>query len=57
VEQLLSFFRSGPDNPLPCARTCTGVSTSLPISHAHLAHWNPFIQFCGLFNEAQLGLR
>jgi hypothetical protein len=28
---------------------------ALSIAQSHLAPWNPFIQFCGLPNEAQQG--
>jgi hypothetical protein len=31
------------------------LDEALSIAHSHLAYWNPFIQFCGLPNEAQLG--
>jgi hypothetical protein len=31
------------------------LDVALSIAHSYLAHWNPFIQFCGLPNEAQLG--
>jgi len=31
------------------------LDEALSIAHSHLAHWNPFIQFCGLPNEAQQG--
>ena len=31
------------------------LDEALSIAHSHLAHWNPFIQFFGLPNEAQQG--
>ena len=31
------------------------TSRALSIAHSHLAHWNPFIQFFGLPDEAQQG--
>jgi hypothetical protein len=33
------------------------LDDALSIAHSHQAHWNPFIQFCGLPNEAQQGSR
>jgi hypothetical protein len=31
------------------------LDEALAIAQSHLSPWNPFIQFCGLPNEAQLG--
>ena len=31
------------------------LDEALSIAYSHLAYWNPFIQFCGLPNEAQRG--
>jgi hypothetical protein len=31
------------------------LDEALSIAHSHLAQWNPFIQFCGLPDEAQHG--
>ena len=28
---------------------------ALAVTYSHLAHWNPFIRFCGIPNEAQHG--
>ena len=31
------------------------LDEALLVAHSHLVRWNPFIQFCGVPNEAQLG--
>jgi hypothetical protein len=31
------------------------LDEALSIAHSHLAHWDPFIHFCGMPNEAQHG--
>ena len=31
------------------------LDEALSIAQSHLAPWNPFIEFCGLLNEAQQG--
>lgn len=53
---LLFLFPERPRQPVAVrdhAHRCLDVALS--IAHSYLAHWNPFIQFCGLPNEAQLG--
>lgn len=54
--QLLFLFPERPRQPVVVrdyAQRC--LDEALSIAHLHLAHWNPFIQFCGLPNEAQQG--
>jgi hypothetical protein len=53
---LLFLFPERPRQPVAVrdyAHRCLDVALS--IAHSYLAHWNPFIQFCGLPNEAQVG--
>jgi|GEM_PF-695021 len=55
---LLSLFPERPRQPVGVRQhmhRC--LDEALSIAHSHLAHWNPFIQFCGLPNEAQHGFR
>ena len=55
-EHLLSLFPERPRQPVAVREhmhRC--LDEALSIAHSHLAHWNPFIQFCGLPNEAQHG--
>jgi hypothetical protein len=54
--QLLFLFQERPRQPVAVhehVHRC--LDEALSIAHSHLAHWNPFIQFCGLHDEAQLG--
>jgi hypothetical protein len=54
--QLLFLFPERPRQPVAVrehVHRC--LDEALSIAHSHLAHWNPFIQFCGLPNEAQQG--
>jgi hypothetical protein len=54
--QLLFLFPEKPRQPIAVrehVHRC--LDEALSIAHSHLAHWNPFIQFCGLPNEAQQG--
>jgi hypothetical protein len=54
--QLLFLFQERPRQPVAVrehVHRC--LDEALSIAHSHLAHWNPFIQFCGLPDEAQLG--
>ena len=53
---LLILFPERPRQPVAVrehVHRC--LDEALSIAHSHLAHWNPFIQFCGLPNEAQQG--
>jgi hypothetical protein len=53
---LLFLFSGQPRQPVAVrdhVHRC--LDEALAIAHSHLVHWNPFIQFCGLPNEAQLG--
>ena len=53
---LLSLFPERPRRPVAVREhmhRC--LDEALTIAHSHLAHWNPFIQFCGQPNEAQHG--
>ena len=55
---LLALFPERPRQPVAVREhrhRC--LDEALSIAHSHLAHWNPFIQFCGLPNEAQHGFR
>jgi len=54
--QLLSLFPERPRRPIAVREhlhRC--LDKSLEIAHSYLAHWNPFIKFCGVPNEAQQG--
>jgi hypothetical protein len=54
--QLLALFPERPRQPVAVrehVHRC--LDEALSIAHSHLAHWNPFIQFYGLPNEAQQG--
>ena len=54
--QLLFLFPERPRQPVTVrehVHRC--LDEALSIAHSHLAQWNPFIQFCGLPNEAQQG--
>jgi hypothetical protein len=54
--QLLSFFPERPRQPAVVrehVHRC--LDEALSIAQSHLAPWNPFIEFCGLPNEAQQG--
>ena len=53
---LLALFPERPRQPVAVREhmhRC--LDEALSIAHSHLAHWNPFIQFCGMPNEAQHG--
>jgi hypothetical protein len=53
---LLSLFPERPRQPVAVREhTHRCLDEALLIAHSHLAHWNPFIQFRGLPNEAQHG--
>lgn len=54
--QLLFLFPERPRQPVALREhehRC--LDEALSIARSHLAQWNPFIQFCGLPNEAQVG--
>jgi hypothetical protein len=54
--ELLFLFPGRPRQPVAVrehVHRC--LDEALSIAQSHLAHWNPFIQFCGLPNEAQQG--
>ena len=54
--QLLILFPERPRQPIAVRENIHRcLDEALSIAHSHLAHWNPFIQFCGLPNEAQQG--
>ena len=54
--QLLILFPKRPRQPIAVRENVHRcLDEALSIAHSHLAYWNPFIQFCGLPNEAQLG--
>jgi hypothetical protein len=53
---LLLLFPERPRRPIAVrehVHRC--LDESLAIAHSYLAHWNPFIEFCGVPNEAQQG--
>ena len=54
--QLLVLFPGRPRQPAAVrehVHRC--LDEALSIAHSHLAPWNPFIQFCGLSDEAEQG--
>ena len=54
--QLLFLFPERPRQPVAVREhehRC--LDEALSIARSHLAQWNPFIEFCGLPNEAQRG--
>ncbi len=54
--QLLMLFPERPRRSLVLrdnVHRC--LDEALSVAHSHLAFWNPFIQFCGVPNEAQHG--
>jgi hypothetical protein len=54
--QLLVLFQARPRQPIAVRENVHRyLDEALSIAHSHLAHWNPFIQFFGLPNEAQQG--
>ena len=54
--QLLILFPERPRRPVVMRENVHRcLDEALSVAHAHLAEWNPFIQFCGLPNEAQQG--
>jgi hypothetical protein len=56
--QLLVLFPERPRRPVAVREhlhRC--LDEALSIAHSYLEHWNPFIQFNGLPNEAQHGFR
>lgn len=56
IEQLLVLFPEGPRRtPVLHENMHAGLDDALSVAHARLDHWDPFIQFFGLPNEAQLG--
>jgi hypothetical protein len=54
--QLLSLFSERPRHRIALRENVHRcLDEALSIAHSHLAHWNPFIHFVGLPNEAQHG--
>ena len=54
--QLLSLFPDRPRQPVTLReRAHRSLDEALSVAYSHLAQWDPFIHFCGLANEAQLG--
>jgi hypothetical protein len=54
--QLLFLFPERPRQPIAVRENVHRcLDAALSIAHSHLAHWNPFIHFGGLPNEAQHG--
>lgn len=54
--QLLRLFPGRPRRPVVLHENLhRGLDEALSIASSHLARWNPFIEFCGLPNEAQRG--
>jgi hypothetical protein len=54
--QLFFLFPERPRQPITVrdhVHRC--LDEALSIAHSHLAYWNPFIEFCGLPDEAQHG--
>ena len=54
--QLVALFPQRPRRPVTLRENwhrC--LDEALSIAHSHLAHWNPFIRFCGIPKEAQHG--
>jgi len=53
---LLFLFPERPRQPIAVRENVhQSLDEALSIAHSHLAHWNPFIHFGGLPNEAQKG--
>jgi hypothetical protein len=56
AEQLLVMFPEGSRRtPVLRENMHRWLDQALTVAHTHLVHWDPFIQFFGLPNEAQLG--
>jgi hypothetical protein len=56
IAQLLICFPERPRQPaIVREHMHRCLDAALSIAHSYLAHWNPFIVFCGLPNEAQQG--
>jgi hypothetical protein len=54
--QLLALFPERPRQPVIVRdHELRCLDEALSIAHSHLSHWNPFIQFEGVPNEAHLG--
>lgn len=54
--QLLILFPERPRRPVILRESMHRcLDEALSVAHTHLAIWNPFIQFCGVPNEAQHG--
>lgn len=54
--QLLRFFPGRPRRPVVLnEKLHRSLDGALAVASSHLAPWNPFIEFCGLPNEAQRG--
>jgi hypothetical protein len=54
--QLVTIFPERPRKPIELHVTWHQyLGEALSIAHMHLSHWNPFVQFFGLPNEAQYG--
>src|SRR5450759_3553772 len=55
--QLLLLFPERPRQPFAVGENVHRcLDEALSIAHSHLAHWDPFIHFGGLPNEAQQGI-
>jgi hypothetical protein len=55
--QLVILFPERPRQPIILRENVHQcLDEALSIAHSHLAHWNPFIHFCGLPDEAQQGI-
>lgn len=54
--QLVLLFPERPRRPIILRENMLRcLDEALSIAHSHLVHWNPFVHFCGLPNEAQQG--
>jgi len=54
--QLLALFPERPRQPVALSdQAQRSLDGALAIAYSHLAQWDPFIRFCGLANEEQLG--
>jgi hypothetical protein len=56
LAQLLTLFPQRPRRPITFRENWhRGLDEALAVAYSHLSHWNPFIRFCGIPNEAQHG--
>ena len=53
--QLRALFPGRSGGARTLSEKLCGLEEALAIAHSHLARWDPYIQFFGLPNEAQLG--